>query len=214
MKDDVEQLVSRVVGSDKECNIVSIKGMGGQGKTTVATKIYNRDDVRSNFKGFAWTCVTQQCEPKKIFQDILRELVPEIKNEINTMGDRELVQKLRKVQQEKRCLVVLDDIWSTNDWEILKSAFPVGEEASSKIILTTRKYEVAKVGFVHELKFLDENEGWELLQRKAFPKRDATLGKLIYCSLRLYSFILYQLRINSQQSKIRLRCLQNIHARG
>ena len=130
MEDHVEQLVLRLVDFDKEYNIVSIKGMGGQGKTTIATKIYNRADVRSNFKGFAWTCVTQQCEPKKIFQDILKDLVPEINNEINTMGDRELVQKLRKVQQEKRCLVVLDDIWSTNDWESLKSAFPSGGAAA------------------------------------------------------------------------------------
>nr|XP_027118205.1 probable disease resistance protein At1g58602 [Coffea arabica] len=83
------------------------------------------------------------------------------------MVDGELMVELYKEQKEKKCLVVLDDIWNTINWNCLKPAFPLIKESRSKILLTTRNLEVAQVGRVHELSVLNSNEAWELLRKKA-----------------------------------------------
>ncbi|KAK7854834.1 putative disease resistance protein [Quercus suber] len=55
---------------------------------------------------------------------------------IRKLRDEEIVEKLRQVQQEKKCLVILDDIWNIEDGEILREAFPM-KSTSSKILLTS-----------------------------------------------------------------------------
>ncbi|MBA0665406.1 hypothetical protein Goklo_005263, partial [Gossypium klotzschianum] len=71
-----------------------------------------------------------------------------------------------------RYLVVLDDIWRSEDWDILKPAFPRGRKGS-KILFTTRIKNVASRADPWstpvELSLLTDDESWNLLCRKAFP---------------------------------------------
>nr|XP_027120884.1 putative disease resistance protein At1g50180 [Coffea arabica] len=90
--------------------------------------------------------------------------------DVKFMGHRQLVQQLHQVQIEKKCLVVLDDIWKVDDWKSLLAAFPVVER-DIKVLLTTRNRNVAKKGCLYELKCLNEMEGWELLQKDRFCKK-------------------------------------------
>lgn len=173
MEKDITKLVSCLIDEGKQYKVVSLWGMGGLGKTTVAKKIYNHINVRRHFDGFAWVCITQECQAKEVLQDVLRELLPaKSREEIVSMGDRELVQKLYKVQQERKCLVVLDDIWTMEAWKSLVPAFPIKKAGHSKLLLTTRTKRVAEEGYLHSLSCLNEEEGWELLQKKAFPVAD------------------------------------------
>ncbi|KAK4406110.1 putative disease resistance protein [Sesamum angolense] len=81
--------------------------------------------------------------------------------------DDQLVRKLYAAHKEKKCLVILDDIWKVEDWDSLSHAFPIGA-SGSKILLTIRNQNIASAGYVHKLKCLSE-EGWELLQKIALP---------------------------------------------
>ncbi|XWS52127.1 hypothetical protein CRYUN_Cryun11dG0040400 [Craigia yunnanensis] len=90
------------------------------------------------------------------------------------LSDDELAGKLFNFLKEKKCLVILDDIWSIEAWDSLKSAFPM-RDTRSKILLTPRNKVVAshedRRGYLHELVCLKE-ESWELFQKTAFPERD------------------------------------------
>ncbi|GFQ04433.1 putative disease resistance protein at1g50180 [Phtheirospermum japonicum] len=175
---DIKLLVARLIDGSKYSNrVVSIYGMGGLGKTTIARKLYGHMEVRRHFDGFAWTCVSQQWDKKDVLQGILIKLVPEKRGEILGMRDEELVKQLHDVQLKKKCLVVLDDIWSGEAWESLKPAFPnTRAGAGSKIMLTTRNKEVVDFvspgGFLYEPRVLSNEESWELLRKKAFPRRE------------------------------------------
>ncbi|KAJ7971101.1 Disease resistance protein [Quillaja saponaria] len=178
LDEDIEKLVAQLLNQDKYCQVVSICGMGGLGKTTLAKKVYHHDSVRRHFQGFAWACISQQCKKRDVWKGILLKLIAPTKDErdeIMKLTDEEIAKKLYQVQQKKECLVILDDIWKTEDWDILRPAFP-SENTRTKIVVTSRNKEVAlhvdQRGLIHEPGCLNEDESWELFQKKAFLRKD------------------------------------------
>ncbi|KAK1352492.1 hypothetical protein POM88_053431 [Heracleum sosnowskyi] len=110
-------------------------------------------------------------EAEKVLKGILKQLLPdEREKEVSNMEVLKLVDELRKVQQEKKCLIVIDDIWTVDSWRLLEPAFsfPLGDTtAACKILLTTRNLTVAKIGSLCEIPEMTEDEGWQLLSKKA-----------------------------------------------
>ncbi|KAL1555914.1 putative disease resistance protein [Salvia divinorum] len=156
MENEVEQLVHHL-GKDTEDRIISVWGMGGSGKTAIAKKLYNETTA---FDLSAWVCITQQCKSRSVWEDVLRQLEkkwsvsslshePRIRDEVPSLSDAELIERLCEIQREKRCLIVLDDIWELSHWDELKHPFIV-QNLQSKILVTTRKQEVAEIGLAVE----------------------------------------------------------------
>ncbi|KAL5566472.1 hypothetical protein UlMin_029636 [Ulmus minor] len=167
---NIEELVEHL--TDPASGVVSICGMGGLGKTTLAKEVYHRSQVKNHFDGFAWKYVSQQFQAREIWEGILFNLLSPSDNrrkEIKAMLNDEVVTKLHQVLQQKKCLVVLDDVWTIEAWDILKAAF----SENTKILITTRIKDVAehakkeRRGFVCEPQTLTDEESWELLEKKA-----------------------------------------------
>nr|XP_027120292.1 probable disease resistance protein RF45 [Coffea arabica] len=172
LEHDIEKLMQVLVNEAEfsgSCGVVSICGMGCSGKTTLARKLYNHSNAKHHFDSFAWVCISQQWQTREILQGILVSFFPERRREIEKWRDDEMVGELLRFQQNRKCLVVLDDIWSTDAWECIKVAFPIRNKG--KILLTSRNKDVAMRigpnGFHHESRLLTDAESWELLQRKA-----------------------------------------------
>lgn len=70
-EDEVKKIIDRIEAtSSLKLEIVSIVGMAGQGKTTLAKKVYN--EVRSRFQVCSWCCISQGYTKQKWLLDILR----------------------------------------------------------------------------------------------------------------------------------------------
>ncbi|KAL2493262.1 Disease resistance protein RPP13 [Abeliophyllum distichum] len=164
-----EQLVTR----PEHLQIISIFGMPGVGKTTLAKKLYNNPSVVSHFDKRAWCVVSQTYNKRNIFADILRSIKDNDKETIMQMDDERLVDAVYRSLIQWRYLIVVDDIWDVNSWNDFGRYFP-DDKNGSRILFTTRHKEVglkaSHHSVVNELPILSNVECWELLQRKVFQK--------------------------------------------
>ncbi|XP_050253669.1 disease resistance protein RPM1-like [Quercus robur] len=157
--------------------VISIVGMGGSGKTTLAANTYNNDDVKKHFDCCAWITISQAYE----LEDVLRTLIKEFhesRKETNpadlySMNYRLLVKTLVNYLEKKRYLLVLDDVWDTNLLDEIKVSLR-DSCLGSRIILTTRKeddvacHQMGGKHHIHNIELLLMEEAWELFCKKAF----------------------------------------------
>ena len=93
------------------------------------------------------------------------------------LDDDELKSLLFECLKDKRCLVVMDDIWEIEAWNEVSVAFPTNSNGS-RVLITSRIKEVALHASSfnniippippYELPFLDEDKSWELFSKKVF----------------------------------------------
>ncbi|KAK3124643.1 hypothetical protein QOZ80_7BG0589830 [Eleusine coracana subsp. coracana] len=159
----------------KDRTIVSICGMGGLGKTTIASSIYKKAETKRMFICRAWISVSQSYRIKDLLRKIVLQLMAKNKNipdGIDTMDCVNLVELLQRYLHGRRYLIVLDDVWSRDSWPLLDNAF-VKNNNGSRIIITTRIQAVASLADPnHEMKLslLPKEEAWTLFSRKAFSR--------------------------------------------
>ncbi|XP_024995368.1 putative late blight resistance protein homolog R1A-10 [Cynara cardunculus var. scolymus] len=171
---DVEarEILDRLVGNRKQLDVISIVGMGGLGKTTLAKRAYNDPYVAYHFYDHVWITVSQTYQKNDLLLRICSSLSLTITNEaaMNTGKLREMVYKRLK---GKRYLIVIDDIWGVEAWDDIKICFS-NDNNGSRILVTSRLVEVAlhikPDSSPHLLRFLTVEESWDLLQQKVFPE--------------------------------------------
>ncbi|GMP82904.1 hypothetical protein CsSME_00037014 [Camellia sinensis var. sinensis] len=168
-------LISWLVNGEQNLTAVSVVGMGGVGKTTLVKKVYDSQAVKKSFDRHAWITVSQSFTTAELLRATLKGFLEEkqepIPEGLDTMGEIQLINKLRDYLQQKRYVVVFDDVWNRDAWESVKFALP-DCCCGSRIIFTTRIGDVAAAietaGHVYHLQALPEEEAWTLFCKKAF----------------------------------------------
>ncbi|KAH0696863.1 hypothetical protein KY290_014281 [Solanum tuberosum] len=173
----VSSVVSILLMEDKRLRVASIVGMGGVGKTTLAKEVYNRTQIRDKFDTRAWLYVSQDHKPMKIIKELILQLAnPEedkvkIVDTMDKLSKAGLDEMLQRRLKDTCYLIVLDDIWTTEAWDLIVMSFPDNGK-SSRLLLTSRSKEVALHADAHttlyEHKVLSKEESWELFLKKVF----------------------------------------------
>ncbi|KAL7204419.1 hypothetical protein ACSBR2_017483 [Camellia fascicularis] len=187
--DDKKAILEMVMdgGAQEDISIVSIVGMGGLGKTTLAQSVFNDEKVVLSFELRMWVCVSNVFSLKLIVEKLIKSANG---GECENLEMDQLQQKLRKCLDGKRYVLVLDDVWSENreEWIGLEDLL-MGGVKGSKIIVTTRSEKVALIMGAtspYRLKGLSEDDSWSLFKQLAFGRRQleenqslVTIGKEI-----------------------------------
>ncbi|KAL7589890.1 hypothetical protein Lser_V15G40187 [Lactuca serriola] len=166
---DVEIIRDKLAEDGKHLDVVSIVGMGGIGKTTLANKVFTDRFVVYHFHVRGWVTVSQTYDKRDLLIQVLSSIDDQL--ELEEATDSQLHKMLHRSLYCQRFLIVVDDIWSKEAWGKLKLFFP-DHNTGSRILLTSRLTEVAlhakSHGLIHHLQHLTEEESWKLLCGKVF----------------------------------------------
>ncbi|KAK4389139.1 Disease resistance protein RPM1 [Sesamum angolense] len=176
VEDESSQLLEWLMEGEKQRSVISIVGMGGSGKTTLAARAYNSQAVKRTFECFAWVSISQNY----MIDDLLRKIINEFSSArldfphaaSTTTNYKQLVETLVHFLQDKRYLIVLDDVWSIFLWKQVSVALP-DHHNGNRVIITTRKEDIAFYSYgagshVLHSNPLPEDKAWTLFCNKAF----------------------------------------------
>ncbi|KAL8486280.1 hypothetical protein ACS0TY_023114 [Phlomoides rotata] len=167
---DVDTLVDKLMGNggsqeESGIQVLSIVGVGGLGKTTLAQLIYNHSRLKGSFDPTIWICVSNPFDQAAIAKGILESI-----QKGSSQGAEQLDELLKRVRERikgKKFLLVLDDVWTEDprDWKFLRNCLGCGG-AGSKILVTTRSERVAETMGKSEIfrpEMLSDDDCWLVL---------------------------------------------------
>ncbi|KAL8224285.1 hypothetical protein R6Q57_019760 [Mikania cordata] len=169
---EVEILLDQLTGTSmKQFQIISITGMAGLGKTTLARTLYNHELVKYMFDFRAWTCVSQVYQTKDLLLGILISFIDVPTDDLYKMSEHELGEQLYRKLKGRKYLVVFDDIWDFSVWDNLRMYFP-DDKTGSRVIFTSRDTDVSlhvkSARPAHVLRLRTEVESWSIFLKKMF----------------------------------------------
>ncbi|XP_044423807.1 disease resistance protein RGA5-like [Triticum aestivum] len=159
--------------SKKKLKTVSVVGFGGLGKTTLVKTVY--DKIKGEFDCRAFVSVGRNASAKKILMDILLAL-DMYESHFTILGETQLIDKLRERLENKRYLIVIDDIWDEKLWTIINWAFSKNNNFGSRLITTTRIVNVSKFccsstnDSVYQMEPLSDDDSKRLFYKRIFSQ--------------------------------------------
>ncbi|KAL3497931.1 hypothetical protein ACH5RR_040663 [Cinchona calisaya] len=165
------ELILQILDDSPTLKVVSVVGMGGLGKTTLVKRVYEDTTVKRQFQIHAWLTISQTFHMKAALKDLIQQLYNEIgepvPQQVESMDGDKLRAFVKDFLQEKRYIIVLDDLWKLDSWEAIKYAFPESN-CGSRITITTRITDTASGSCtksndcLQKMKFLSSEESWTL----------------------------------------------------
>lgn len=142
-KIDLINLISKQ--DDQQPIVISVWGMGGLGKTTVVRSVYQSQRL-GGWK-CAWVTALRPFNCEAILRNLILQLQKDIqqdpaaasakkqeKEAITAMRREELIAKLAHLVTQE-CLIVVDDLSSTEEWDSIKESLV----KAGRVIVTTRE---------------------------------------------------------------------------
>nr|CAB3452072.1 unnamed protein product [Digitaria exilis] len=191
--DQAGAFAKRLKEDEHDFKVFAVVGFGGVGKTTLAMEVCQR--LAADFPYQAMVSVSQTFQPdrdlEKLLKGILQQVVtPKMDDGKGVKEEKDVgISELGAYLSDKRYLIVIDDVWTTQAWEAIEYklvAAQTNNNCGGRIIVTTRIEAVAEAcstfstvsgRYIHHMEPLKLEDSKKLFLSKAFGKMDATYPK-------------------------------------
>ncbi|KAF7150600.1 hypothetical protein RHSIM_Rhsim02G0094000 [Rhododendron simsii] len=155
-------------------NLIGVCGMGGVGKTTMVNEVAKRAKEENHFDEVAMADVSKDPNLTNVQAHIADTLGLKLFDRDSPMVRADLLRK-RLLQDNKKVLVILDDIWE--DFDLQAMGIPLEcANKNFKLLYTSRTRDLwhdVQTKKEITLQLLSEDEAWQLFREKAGDSADA-----------------------------------------
>ncbi|CAL4991015.1 unnamed protein product [Urochloa decumbens] len=129
----MERLEEWLAGdAEQQLRVMSIVGLGGIGKTTLAKEMYYKLGRQFDCRAFARS--SQKPDMKMLLTSILLQVRQHLQPEDSELCN--LADTIRAHLHHKKYFIIIDDLWASSTWDIIRQAFP-DDKCCSRILITT-----------------------------------------------------------------------------
>ncbi|KAK8484120.1 hypothetical protein V6N12_065938, partial [Hibiscus sabdariffa] len=156
-------------------SMIGVYGMPGVGKTSLVKEVERQLREVKLFNSVVMVTVSQAPDIQRIQDEIAESLGLKLEEKTTVGRARRLCERLiqeknPEKKQEKRILIILDDIWKKLD--LNEVGIPFGSQQKvCKLLLTSRIKHVLSNGMgatkIFQLADLDDKEAWEFFRKMA-----------------------------------------------
>lgn len=170
IEDNRRLLTKWLYTNESGSTVITVSGIGGLGKTTLVTNVFEREKV--NFPVNAWIVASQTYTVDGLLRKLLQKIgytEPPLSAKMDKMDVHDLKVEIKRQLKDTKCMVVLDDVWDRKAYIQMRDALQ--NLQASRIIITTRNKHVAALApptRCLDLKPLNSTDALELLCRRAF----------------------------------------------
>jgi hypothetical protein len=162
-KDKAKVDLSRLINEGNEdLRVIAVWGTSGVlGQSVIIKRVYDDLKRSKKFELFAWITIVHPFNPPEFLQCIMRQFYPttfeeagktqektnigaQVLKKMSMMKQDDLVDAFCECVNEKSYLIVLYDMSTIEEWDVIKEYFPVNKKGS-RIIVSTEHGEVASL---------------------------------------------------------------------
>ncbi|CAI9096113.1 OLC1v1032190C1 [Oldenlandia corymbosa var. corymbosa] len=184
LDEDTSKIIDQLSRPPSRLSIVTITGMGGIGKSTLAKKVFHHPAIVHHFHSTAWISTVSSID--QVLFHLLQINAPSRRFQALTIEDKGLL--LYRSLKGRRYLIVVDGLWNFEVWDAAQRYLP-DDNVGSRILITTRVMEFIPSNSIptnppHCMEPLDKHQSWELLEKLVFgqescPEELKAVGKEI-----------------------------------
>ncbi|XBJ13731.1 hypothetical protein VPH35_005859 [Triticum aestivum] len=144
-KVDLFQLIN---GKENDLRVIAVWGTSADlGQTSIIRTMYEDPDIKSKFSCRAWVRVIHPFNPKDFVQSLVQQFHAAVGVDALLKMEKtlqELAEEFNGHVNSKRYLIVLNDLSTVEEWDLIKRCFP-DKTMGSRIIVSTGQVEVARL---------------------------------------------------------------------
>ncbi|KAJ3676536.1 hypothetical protein LUZ60_003948 [Juncus effusus] len=170
-----EALKEKLIGGSERREVIHIEGECGIGKTTLAKKVYNDVEIRRHFEVCIWLHMPLNDESDDVIHAQIRENLLafglEIEEETST---RSIERCISNCLQDKRYIVMLDDLSHFENWACVYSILPDEFNGSRVVVVARPGTHVPRKAYSETLSlgYLSKDDSKSLFCQRAFSSFD------------------------------------------
>ncbi|XP_044444918.1 uncharacterized protein [Triticum aestivum] len=137
-------------GHSQFITVSSVWGIAGVGKSAIVRPYYNYIKLnREHYRTYGWVDVAHPFS----LMDMCRRLLLDFYSDdldaketaaIGMVEGQDPIQTCCKILREKKCLLVIDDLRSTHEWDLIKASLLSQAKIGYRIIVITREESIAR----------------------------------------------------------------------